>query len=320
MKKLLLCVLAFVVLSIASPLHYPENFSELTAALRDGNADTVLVTERELPQCDEKMNSKTAYVINGSEGWICLNEEWVYVEDELDCKTDYQKEREADMVVTFYRELPSCDQKLDGKTGYVVKHGLGYICSKGGWVAAKDIKIFTPKKIQSTNKVKTFTIKDPRDGQIYKTVIIGSQTWMAENLNYKVENSSCYQNADSNCTKFGRLYTWYAAMQACPAGFHLPTKAEFDTLIATVVEGGLMDIAGKILKSTSGWLYGGNGIDSYGFSAIPVEHGGMSASFWSFTEFEKGRPYILSLNSEITEADLPAVSYATSISVRCVKD
>ena len=54
MKKLLLCVLTFVVLSIASPLHYPENFSELTTALRDGNADTVLVTERELPQCDEK--------------------------------------------------------------------------------------------------------------------------------------------------------------------------------------------------------------------------------------------------------------------------
>lgn len=143
---------------------------------------------------------------------------------------------------------------------------------------------------------------------------------MAENLNYKVENSSCYQNADSNCTKFGRLYTWYAAMQACPAGFHLPTKAEFDTLIATVVEGGLMDIAGKILKSASSWLYGGNGIDSYGFSAIPVEHGGMSASFWSSTEFEKGIPYILSLNSEITMADLPAVSYAKSVSVRCIKD
>lgn len=320
MNKFVFYVLTFVVQSIASPLLYPENFSEMTAALRDGNADTVLVTERELPQCDEKMNSKTAYVINGSEGWICLNEEWIYVENELDCKTDYQREREADMVVTFYRELPSCDQELDRKIGYVVKHELGYICSKGGWVASKDIKIFTPKKFQSTNKVKTVPIKDPRDGQIYKTVVIGTQTWMAENLNYKVENSSCYQNADSNCTKFGRLYTWYDAMLACPTGFHLPTKAEFDTLIATVVEGGLMDIAGKILKSTSGWLYDGNGIDSYGFSAIPVEHGGMNASFWSSTEFEKGRPYILSLNSEITEADLPAVSYAISISVRCVKD
>ena len=142
MNKIIFYVLTFVVLSIASPLLYPENFSELTAALRDGNADTVLVTERELPQCDEKMNSKTAYVINGSEGWICLNEEWIYVENELDCKTDYQKEREADMVVTFYKELPSCDQELDRKIGYVVKHELGYICSKGGWVASKDIKIF----------------------------------------------------------------------------------------------------------------------------------------------------------------------------------
>ena len=57
---------------------------------------------------------------------------------------------------------------------------------------------------------------DPRDGQIYKTVAIGSQTWMAENLNYEMANSTCYDNFVSNCYKNGRLYAWKAALESCP--------------------------------------------------------------------------------------------------------
>ena len=102
------------------------------------------------------------------------------------------------------------------------------------------------------------TLTDDRDGKTYKTVVIGKQTWMAENLNFETRFSYCYENNDENCAKYGRLYKWEFAMEACPAGWGVPSLEEFQVLVATV--GGL-PIAGKVLKSTEGWKDGGNGTD-----------------------------------------------------------
>jgi len=116
------------------------------------------------------------------------------------------------------------------------------------------------------------------DGQTYKTVKIGGQTWMAENLNYKTGSGSwCYRNEADSCAKYGRLYTWAAAKDACPAGWKLPSRDDWDSLAKSV--GGtkfagnntLSDWldAGKKLKAASGWNEDGNGTDDYGFSAMP---------------------------------------------------
>jgi len=133
-----------------------------------------------------------------------------------------------------------------------------------------------------------------------KTVVIGEQTWMVENLNRETPDSWCYYNSADSCNKYGRLYTWAAAKTACPNGWHLPTRDEWGTLAkaaggtGTYGDGGT---AGTKLKSTSGWYDNGNGTDSLGFSALPggarsfdgyfsrIGDGGL---WWTATEYGIG--------------------------------
>jgi len=99
-------------------------------------------------------------------------------------------------------------------------------------------------------QAQTQTFTDSRDGKNYKTVKIGSQMWMAENLNYEAEGSVCYKNSDSNCDTYGRLYNWETAMKACPYGWHLPSDEEWQTLVDFAGGGG---IAGTKLRAKKGW-------------------------------------------------------------------
>jgi uncharacterized protein (TIGR02145 family) len=167
-------------------------------------------------------------------------------------------------------------------------------------------------------------LTDIRDGKVYKTVTIGSQTWMAENLNYKIEKSSCYENDVSNCNKYGRLYDWSTAMKACPVGWHLPTHDEW-TLLVNIAGG--PDTAGAKLKSKSpGW----NGKDIYSFSALPggfrrdthnyfyIKNGyWWTATEWEFDASSAYRRYIDKVGSYIIGG---TSNKSYELSVRCVQD
>jgi len=109
--------------------------------------------------------------------------------------------------------------------------------------------------------VNDMSIIDPRDGQKYRVVKIGGLTWMAENLNYKAKGSLCYKDNELNCEKYGRLYDWNTASKACPSGWRLPSREDWDHLAK--VTGG--EFAGKKLRSKTEW----NGTDIYGWSALP---------------------------------------------------
>jgi uncharacterized protein (TIGR02145 family) len=126
---------------------------------------------------------------------------------------------------------------------------------------------FTETLNQQSNAGGSNTLKDSRDGKTYKTVVIGGKRWMAQNLNYQTLSGSwCYENNNSNCGKYGRLYDWNTARTVCPSGFHLPSWEEWHDLVETA--GGDKN-AGKKLKARSGWNENGNGTDDFGFSALP---------------------------------------------------
>ena len=180
----------------------------------------------------------------------------------------------------------------------------------------------TPK---SSSSVVKGTLTDERDGQTYKTVTIGTQTWMAENLNYEIDGSYCYDGVDSNCTKYGRLYTWTVALESCPAGWHLPSKEEFEILLAEIGD----SLAGKMLKSKDGWDNDGTGTYAYGFTALPAGYWnyaggyyyeGRDAYFWSSTGAPGEYAIHMDLFCNNKNALLTYLYKRYGFSVRCVKD
>jgi len=174
------------------------------------------------------------------------------------------------------------------------------------------------------------TFKDSRDGKQYKIVKIGTQTWMAENLNYNASGSKCYNNDPAYCQKYGRLYDWETAKSACPNGWHLPSKAEWEVL-RTLVGG--KETAGKYLKSASGWsnfqVESGNGTDAYGFSALPGGCGysngscgliGFSGTWWSSSEYSASNAYHITMFYEGNGLYINKGDKSLLFSVRCLKD
>ncbi|MDR1829245.1 MAG: hypothetical protein LBQ76_00575 [Candidatus Fibromonas sp.] len=160
--------------------------------------------------------------------------------------------------------------------------------------------------------------------ETYPTVVIGTQTWFAKNLNYEVEGSRCYGDDPANCGIYGRLYDWETAKTVCPSGWHLPSKEEWDNLTCNIGSD-----AGK-LKATSGWNYG-NGTDDYGFSALPGGNGysdgsfslvGIDGNWWSANEHESMSDYAYYryMGYSLGSAGWNANYKSILVSVRCLQD
>jgi uncharacterized protein (TIGR02145 family) len=174
------------------------------------------------------------------------------------------------------------------------------------------------------------TLTDPRDKKTYKTAKIGTQVWMAENLNYAAKGSKCYDNNQANCKKYGRLYDFEMAKKACPSGWHLPNDAEWNVLMTAV---GGDKTAGKYLKATSGWNSkegkSGNGEDKFGFSALPGGDGdiddyfgyvGFSGYWWSASEDDSGFAYFRGMYYDYEYAHYNSWSKYNLSSVRCIQN
>jgi uncharacterized protein (TIGR02145 family) len=187
------------------------------------------------------------------------------------------------------------------------------------------------------------SLTDSRDSQVYRTVMIGSQTWMAENLNYKVDSSWCYGNSSDNCSKYGRLYQWAAAMAVsyvynttklnatlpcqgiCPSGWHIPSDSEWRVLVQYVDSA----TSGTRLKSSGGWDNSGSGTDAYGFRALPAGwryssdglfyNAGSYAGFWSSSEEDQSFAWTRNLLSGYAYV-YRDYDKSSGYSLRCMKN
>ncbi len=173
------------------------------------------------------------------------------------------------------------------------------------------------------------TFTDPRDGQTYNIVDIGSQTWFAENLNYQTGNSWCYLDDPANCNVYGRLYTWNDALTACPSGWHLPSYDEW-TILSDYL-GGILVAGGKMKETgTEHWNSPNTGAtNSSGFTGLPggyrypigyFDDLGFRGMSWSATEVGSTEARYRNLGY-VHEALGHGNYYKEGgLSVRCLKD
>ncbi len=183
------------------------------------------------------------------------------------------------------------------------------------------------------------TMTDWRDGKEYKTIEIGEQIWIAENLAYNdpKSQSDCYRDSISNCVMYGRLYTWEVANKVCPRGWRLPAKSEFERLLS-YAGGGDKKKAFKVLTGDSSSLDFNALLGGYYYYASPkvfdttgyLKEDGVT-SFWTSNEeyysdmaaisqYEKPMADIVFFGPRGTLAYIDVFYKKCAMSVRCVKD
>jgi len=239
------------------------------------------------------------------------------------------------------------DNSIYAKCDGMVYPPATHICQNGVATPAKcNGESYNPlTQFCSNGTVKTYG-SVTYQSQTYKTTVIGTQTWMAENLNYNATGSKCYDNNEANCAIYGRLYNWATAMKLsancntstcssqittkhqgiCPNDWHIPNDAEWTTLINFVGSN-----AETKLKATSGWNDHGssNGTNDYGFAALPGGSGYSNngsfyydafSAWWSASEYNGANAYCSDRISCDPSSFRGFISKNILFSVRCVKD
>jgi len=228
------------------------------------------------------------------------------------------------------KEISAADAKLKSQIGWA---------TQGKWWAATDVGTDTTvyyvainsgfkgiNKLDNVNS-SSFSVRciqniqakpseKKNDIKQYKTVKIGSQTWMAENLNYKTGKSWCFENDNYNCNMYGRLYDWNTAVKACPGGWHLPTRREWNELAQNA----------DVLDSTTGFsiMFGGNLSGEFSH-AVPVNeykflNKEKSGNWWSAPEYGNNNAYSRHIKAGENEVNEGVSNKSLGYSVRCVQN
>ena len=292
--------------------------------------DAVVSTFDDLPACTGDRNGKTAYVEDEDSAYVCKKGLWV-VDDSLTKAVRPDSEKKSSSSAKAKSSSNETSDSSSKAKSSSSKDGKSNSSSSS---VVPTVSVASPCKTEAGDNCEYGTLTDDRDGQTYKTVKIGEQWWMAENLNYRYiqqtaeEDSSsyCCNDDPANCAKYGRLYLWSAAMVVCPEGWHLPDSTEWNALFDAI---GGIETAETMLKSTEGWKNNGNGSDPYFFSALPAGYRdsdgnfyyeGDDAYFWSSTEGNSNYAYSMNLYYDNDNSGLDDDLKHFGFSVRCLMD
>ena len=172
----------------------------------------------------------------------------------------------------------------------------------------------------SSKAQETESFTDSRDGKNYKTVVIGTQIWMADNLAFKAQ-SGCwtYLNDKNNVEKYGYLYNWPTANKVCPSGWSLPAKKDFEKLLDNLgvddweTYKALMSNGSSGFKASQGGLFISKSYQFVGLAEIAV--------YWSSTKYSVPNViHTLRIDSYDYRASIGNQHQAEGLSVRCLKD
>ena len=310
-------------------------------------------TEDDLPVCLSKNEGNSVWVVDESAVFACIDRKWEKREKEEPESSSATKKTASSS--SEKQEISSSSVKKETSSSSKPLSSSSISQKFSSSVISSSSSVSSPVSSWSGGGAGAIgSITDSRDGQSYKTVTIGSQTWMAQNLNFETANSYCYNDSTKYCEKYGRLYMWGAAMDSagtwstngkgcgyykkcsptypvrgiCPDGWHLPTEMEWNTLFLAV---GGQSVAGTKLKSTSGWYSNGDGTDSFSFSALPAgcrgrgrngiySNEGNFAFFWGPSEYNIIEAYRMDLFNHNDDAILDYDYEDKAFSVRCLKD
>lgn len=228
-------------------------------------------------KCNNALEGEFVYVIETEQIFECDNKEWVelfvsssseksssssYLDDDEESSSSEDLDIIAPPSSSSYfdidEESSSSEEEIEESSSSeeIVEESSS---SEEAVSSSSSFNFITKVKPCRNAEIDTCqygVLEDERDGQKYKTVVIGEQTWMAQNLNYDIEDNrrqSCYRDEPDFCLRFGKLYSWPGVMDydknrcqddascsltsnqgICPNGWHVPTKSEWDTLWSNV--------------------------------------------------------------------------------------
>lgn len=277
-----------------------------------------------------------------------------------ECK---KKGGDCTVVLTFSGTACAAYRTIDGKVGTAFGWGIAKTKEEADAIATREALkrsggVQPTNFVWSCNSNGTAALKEIYNAseEIPGPIQIGNQVWMNRNLDVTTfrngdpiqqattpeewerlgddENKPawCYYNFDpKNGAKYGKLYNWYAVNDPrglAPAGWHIPTKAEYETLINFV---GGEAAASTNLRSKTGWKNNKNGVNKFGFNLLPNGYRGgyassgfdwlgMKLTLWTATADGEYSAHYLAYNEEKDFLHVSRWSKTNGFGVRCIKN